>query len=38
MTMVKVINKETGETFLLSREQYNRFFDNRNPNKWEVKD
>lgn len=36
LTMVKVTNKESGETMLLSQEQFNRFFDNRNPADWKV--
>lgn len=36
MTMIKVVNTKTGQTLLLSQEQYNRFFDNRNPLEWKV--
>jgi hypothetical protein len=36
MTMVKVINRKSGQTLLLSQEQFNRFFDNRNPAEWSV--
>ena len=36
MTLIKVVNKESGETLLLSLEQFNRFFDNRNPEEWSV--
>lgn len=36
MTLIKVTNKESGETLLLSQEQFNRFFDNRNPEEWKV--
>lgn len=36
MTMVKVTNTKTGQTLLLSQEQYDRFFDNRNPLEWKV--
>lgn len=36
MTMVKVTNTKTGQTMLLSQEQYNRFFDNRDKAEWTV--
>jgi len=36
MTLVKVTNKQSGEVILLSQEQYDRFFDNRDPEEWRV--